>query len=63
MMQFINTFTGIRTNSACELVQTLFSATTKKNGKKRSGQRDYRTRSCEMVEGFHAEALMFVTDL
>ena len=30
-----------RTNSACELFQTLFSATTKKNGKKRSGLRDY----------------------
>ena len=28
MMQFINTLTGVRTNSACELVQT---ATTKKN--------------------------------
>ena len=24
MMQFINTFTGVRMNNACELVQTLF---------------------------------------
>ena len=27
MIQFIKTFTGVRMNSACELVQTLFSAT------------------------------------
>ena len=33
MMQFINTFTGVRTSCVCELVWTLFSATTKKNGK------------------------------
>ena len=41
MMQFINTFRGFRTSCACELIQTLFSATTKKNRKKRSDQQDY----------------------
>ena len=41
MMQFINTFRGFRTSCACELIQTLLSATTKKNRKKRSDQQDY----------------------
>ena len=33
MIQLIITFEGVGTSRACELVQTLFSATTKKNGK------------------------------
>ena len=37
MMQFINTFEGIKTRCVCKPDQTLFSATTNKNGKKRSG--------------------------
>ena len=37
MMQFINTFEGVKTRCVCKPDQTLFSATTNKNGKKRSG--------------------------
>ena len=37
MMQFINTFEGVKMRCICKPDQTLFSATTKKNGKKRSG--------------------------
>ena len=36
-MQFINTFEGVKTRCVCKPDQTLFSATTNKNGKKRSG--------------------------
>ena len=36
-MQFINTFKGVKTRCVCKPDQTLFSATTNKNGKKRSG--------------------------
>ena len=37
MMQFINTFEGVKTRCVCKPDQTLFSATTNKIGKKRSG--------------------------
>ena len=37
MMQFINTFEGVKTRCVCKADQTLFSATTNINGKKGSG--------------------------